>query len=257
MTATRRVARTQSQLRIVVVISALLWTAAVLLGVLAIELLVGNWTHGRIARGWDWNVALAIALLAGCLVLWRARFVLSKRHVALWMEEHVPSLQYALVTASDPLVTGDMSLLEIAIDRSNIDTFVRPAVLTPVIYAGVALSVMAGAFAAALTLASSRASTVTHDVRGGVGVNTPMPTRLPGLTALIGRGGDWQVMFPMPSVATTISLSEKLRASLSLSRLCLTEGAILSVGSYTMSRFVFCTGQYDSGGGITIASTSR
>jgi hypothetical protein len=194
MTATERVARAQAQLRVVAVISALLWTAAILCAVLAIELVVGNWAHGRIPRGWDWNVALTIAVLSGCYVLWRARFVLSKRRVALWMEERMPSLQYALITASDPLVVGDTSLLESAISKSNIDTFIRPAVLTPVIYSGVALSVMAGAFTAALTLASGRASGTVHEALAHVGVHAPVQNRLLDLSVEVtppayARGG--------------------------------------------------------------------
>lgn len=172
MTAAGRVARVQAQLRIVAVISALLWGAAILCAVLAIELVIGKWTPGRSSRTWDWNIALGIAVVAACVVLWRARFILSARRVALWIEERAPSLQYALVTASDPQVTVDKSLLEAEIERSNVDTFVRPAVLTPVIYSGVALSVMAGAFAAALTLASGRSQTTAADgiVRSGADV---------------------------------------------------------------------------------------
>lgn len=185
MTATQRVARVQSQLRVVAVISAFLWGAAILCAVLAVELVIGNWTPGRISRGWDWNVALGIAVIASLIVLWRARFVLSARRVALWMEERAPSLQYALITASDPQVTVDKSLLEAQIERSNIDTFARPAVLTPVIYSGVALSVMAGAFAAALTLASSRANTTAHDGVAPVGGNTPIANRLLNLSVRV------------------------------------------------------------------------
>lgn len=207
MTAERRVARTQSQLRLVLVLSALLWTGAILLAVLALELAVGAWAHGSISSKWDWNIALVIGVLAGCWVLWRGRFVLSARRVALWMEERAPSLQYALVTASDPLVAGDKSLLESEIDRSNIDIFVRPAVLTPVIYGGVALSVMAGAFAAALTLASGRATVVAHDVLAGIGVSTPLPNRLLGLTVRVKQpvyaGGDVET-FDDPSAVTAL-----------------------------------------------------
>ena len=94
MTAAARVARTQAQLRVVAVISAFLWGAAILCAVLAVELVAGNWTRGRIPRGWDWNVALGIAVIVGLIVLWRARFVLSARRVALWMEERAPSLQF-------------------------------------------------------------------------------------------------------------------------------------------------------------------
>lgn len=185
MSAERRVARTRSQLRVVLLISAMLWTGAVLLAVLALELIAGAWTRGIGLRGWDWDIALATGVLSGCWVLWRGRFVLSARRVALWMEERTPSLQYALVTASDPLVTGDKSLLESEIDRSNIDIFIRPAVITPVIYAGVALSVMAGAFAAALTLASGRSAVTVHDASASVGVKTQAPNRLLAVTVRV------------------------------------------------------------------------
>jgi len=182
VTAEHRVACTQSQLRVVLLVSTLLWTGAALLAILAIELAVGAWSHTAGIGEWNWDVALALGLLSGCWVLWRGRYVLSKRRVALWMEERYPSLQYALVTASDPLVTLGKGILEAEIDRSNIDTFLRPAVLTPIIYAGVALSVMAGAFAAALTLASGRTDTVVHDAPQKMGVSTPIANRLLGLS---------------------------------------------------------------------------
>jgi hypothetical protein len=257
--AVHRVARTQSQLRVVLVVSALIWACVTLLAVLTVEVLVGAWARDEGSSGWHWNVALAIGVLAGCWVLWRGRFVLSARRVALWMEERTPSLQYALVTASDPLVTSDVSLLESAIERSNMDILVRPAVLTPVIYSGVALSVTAGVFVAALTMASGRPGIVAHDVLAGIGVKTPMPNKLLGLTVRVtppayargeittlddpsavtalvgssitlsgsggvdgvvarladhgvrvtGRKSSWQVTFPMPTLATTISLTDR------------------------------------------------
>ncbi|MEO7102787.1 MAG: hypothetical protein ABI311_05430 [Gemmatimonadaceae bacterium] len=185
MTAEQRVARTQKQLSVVLFASTILWMGAALLAVLAIELVVGAWSHTAGFVGWNWNIALAIGVLSGCWVLWRGRHVSSKQRVALWMEERHPRLQYALVTASDPLVTVDKRLLESEIDRSNIDTFIRPAVLTPVIYGGVALSVMAGAFAAALTLASGRSDPVVHDALQKMGVSTPIANRLLGLSVRI------------------------------------------------------------------------
>lgn len=185
MTAALRVAHAQSRLRIALLLSALLWTGAILLAVLAVELMAGTWAHGDRFRGWDWYVALAIGVCSGCWVLWRGRYVVSARRVALWMEERMPSLQYALITASDPLVTGDKSLLESEIDRSSIDIFIRPAVLTPVIYAGVAVSVMAGAFAAALTFASAHAQPAAQNVSSEHGVSAIVPNRLLLLTVRV------------------------------------------------------------------------
>jgi hypothetical protein len=185
MTAERRVARTQSQLRVVLILSALLWTGAALLAALALELIAGAWARSTVLHAWHWNAALTISVFAGCRVLWRGRFVLSRRRVALWMEERVPGLQYALVTASDPLVTEDKSVLEAEIGRSNIDTFLRPAVLTPVIYAGVALSVMAGLFSAALTFASGRHQ-VSADITAPSGsVSAAAPNRLLNLNVRV------------------------------------------------------------------------
>ena len=185
MTPERRVARTQSQLRFVLVISAILWTGATLLAALAVELAAGAWSQGVGRNPWSWNVALTVAVVAGCWILWRGRFVLSRRRVALWMEERAPSLNYALVTASDPLVTGDTSLLQGEINRSNPDISIRPAVLTPVIYAGVALSVMAGAFAAALTFASTHSVMMASVSTPSGGVSANAPSRLLRVTVLV------------------------------------------------------------------------
>ena len=169
MNAMERVARTRSQLRFAVITSAILWAATALIATLVAELLIGRWSRfeGLQSRGWSWNAAVIAAILAFGWIVWRGRFVLSARRVALWIEEHAPSLQYALVTASDPAVTGDTSMLRTAIERSNMDTLIRPAVLTPIIYSMVALSVTAGLFAIAITAVSqgrvSRAAAVVRD----------------------------------------------------------------------------------------------
>ena len=169
MNATERVARTRSQLRFAVAVSATLWAATALIATLVAELVIGRWSRfeGLQSRGWSWNVAVIASVLTLGLVIWRGRFALSARRVALWIEEHVPSLQYALVTASDPAVTGDTSMLGAAIERSNMDTLIRPAVLTPIIYSMVALSVTAGLFAIAITAVSqgrvARAAAVVRD----------------------------------------------------------------------------------------------
>lgn len=240
MTASSRVARTQSQLRIVVTISALLWAGSVLLAVLAFELAAGRWTHGSVAQGWDWNVALITGALAGCWVFWRARFVLSRRRVALWMEERAPSLQYALVTASDPLVTVDVTLLESAIERSNIDIFVRPAVLTPVIYSGVALSVMAGAFAAALTLASDRVGAVANDTGARVERDVPIPNRLLRLTVRVVTpayaGGAITTLNDPSAVTALVGSTVTLEGT----------GGVAGVGAALATRSIRVTGRNDS-----------
>lgn len=185
MTAIQLVARTRKQLGIVVVISALLWAGAVLWFVLSLEVLAGGWAHGRIPNGWDWYAAVAGAAIGAFFVLWRARYVLSMRRVAVWMEERTPSLQYALITASDPLVDGDLSLLEDAIGRSNVDTRVRLAVATPLIYSIVALGAMTCVFAAAMTFVSGHTRVALHDSGAGTASDRPIPSRLIGLSVRI------------------------------------------------------------------------
>ncbi len=187
MNATERVARTQSQLRFVVLSAGILWGVTAMIAILAVEVLVGRWTRGATVagRGWDWNIALGAGVLACAWVFWRARFVVSARRVALWIEERAPSLQYALVTASDPDVSGDTSMLDAAISRSNMDALVRPAVMTPAIHALVALSVTAGLFAIAITAVSARAP---ESAAGAAPSGTPAAAagnRLVGLSAVI------------------------------------------------------------------------
>jgi hypothetical protein len=103
MTATQRVERARRILRLVAVASALLWAGAVLFALLATTAALG----ALVALSSSLQTALlalsVTAMLATLLVVgWRTRFVWSFQRVALWIEEHVPELRYALVTAVDP-----------------------------------------------------------------------------------------------------------------------------------------------------------
>src|SRR4051794_24846311 len=55
-------------------------------------------------------VALVSALVIALAVGWRDRAVLSIERVALWIEEHYPSLEYTLVTAVE---TGDDTIVPV------------------------------------------------------------------------------------------------------------------------------------------------
>ncbi|HEX6534392.1 MAG TPA: hypothetical protein VF041_07335 [Gemmatimonadaceae bacterium] len=63
--------------------------------------------------------ALALGAVAAVVVLWRARRLHSTNAVALWIEERVPTLRYALVTAVDPASVGATSELERAVDGAR------------------------------------------------------------------------------------------------------------------------------------------
>lgn len=50
--------------------------------------------------------ALLIGVVVASAVAWRWRWVRSPQHVALWLEERIPELQYALVTGIEPRFAG-------------------------------------------------------------------------------------------------------------------------------------------------------
>lgn len=239
MTAMQRVARTRRQLGIVAVIAALLWAGATLWFVLSLEVLTGSWTHGRIPHDWGWYVAVAGAVIGGLFVLWRARYVLSTRRVAVWMEERAPSLQYALITASDPLVEGDVTLLEDAIDRSNVDTLVRLAVLTPLIYSLVAVGAMACLFAAALTFVSGRTTASLQDGGPVAVIGTSMPNRLLGVSvrivAPVYAGGSVQTVKDPSGVSALAGSSITVRGS----------GAPAGIGATLDAKVLLVSGRQD------------
>ncbi len=103
MTPREMVRRAQLQLASTVAVAALLWAASLVMAVLAIgaaaDALVDLPAVARAAM--IPLAALAGAAAAGA-VLWRGRAARSTTRVALWIEEHDPSLRYALVTAMDP-----------------------------------------------------------------------------------------------------------------------------------------------------------
>ena len=153
MTAAERVARTQAQLRFAAIFSALLWGVTAVVIASTLEVIAGHWFFGAGLASFaeEWHLATVIGAATAAWLLWRSRYVFSVRRVALWIEEKAPALQYALITASDPSVIGDTSLLDAAIESCNMDRVVRPAVLTPIIYSMVALSVMVGLLGIAAT----------------------------------------------------------------------------------------------------------
>lgn len=88
------VRRQRVRLVLLSVVRALAWAAATLFVGLTIGVVAAS-TEVRVAA---WIVAFA--LLAA--LLWRDRFTVSLRRVALWFEERRPELRYALITALDP-----------------------------------------------------------------------------------------------------------------------------------------------------------
>ena len=102
MTAHDRVAATRRTLGAAVIARALLWASAAAAAILATAGTI-DWLVGapRILRAFALPAALALAIAAAAYALWHGRRVRSLPAVALWLEERVPELRYALVTALD------------------------------------------------------------------------------------------------------------------------------------------------------------
>lgn len=93
MTALRLVRRTQHRLALIALARAVGFAACIWYGGHALGLAVGI----------DLSVVyVTSAIAAFVMMLWRERFVWSSARVVLWIEEQLPTLRYALVTATDP-----------------------------------------------------------------------------------------------------------------------------------------------------------
>jgi hypothetical protein len=129
-----------------VLISAVAWGVGVYLASLAIVAAVASLVQNPKLAG---MFALPISLLLGfasmLTVLWRGRGVASTSRVALWIEERLPKLHYALITAIEPGLDVDAPALESAVGREDISGVTTVALrrsLLPaagVLLAGVAL----------------------------------------------------------------------------------------------------------------------
>lgn len=177
MTAVERVRRTQRLLQGAAVASAMLWGGAAGVIALAIGSLArdGRATIGVAAV---YAVAWTVAAVIAASLLWRARGVRSQRRVAVWIEERIPQLQYALVTASDPTLRADNSVLDAAVARADVGRVVTPAALRTPAFGGAALLVALGLLALASRGTRARVAIATHSALERVGVHTPLPNRL-------------------------------------------------------------------------------
>ena len=100
MTALDRVRQTQRVLGAATIGRALMWGVAIASGLLGLI----SFARGAIEGAGRLSTAtIVIGLLMGAIVaaamLWRSRHFASVSRVALWIEEHVPTLHYSLVTA--------------------------------------------------------------------------------------------------------------------------------------------------------------
>jgi hypothetical protein len=142
VTTLERVSRVQRMIATGAVASAVIWGVAAAMGVLAITILMHPWlSRAGDPRG---TPALIELVVVTSLMLWRVRHVLSRRRVALWLEEKLPDLQYALVTAIDPAAGDARNDLDARVGRENLHGVAVSAIRRKLRPAIVALILMGG-----------------------------------------------------------------------------------------------------------------
>ncbi len=120
MTARDRVTRTRRQLIAGVAATAIAWAVGIALASLAILAFVESFTSSKRLIGFELPLSLLLGAIAAGIVIWRGRQITSEGRVALWLEEKLPALHYALVTAIDPGLQIESPALESAVAKEDI-----------------------------------------------------------------------------------------------------------------------------------------
>jgi hypothetical protein len=143
VTAIERARRVRAALLSVLAASALLHAAAAFALVLGLAALLDAAAPASLPiRKALVPLALLAAIVAAAVRLWRGRRATGLTGVALFIEERMPGLQYALVTAVEPAGHRDAELLERAVDRSWASAALHPPIrraLIPPLILGLAL----------------------------------------------------------------------------------------------------------------------
>ena len=130
MTPLQRVRRTRALLVTTVIARALLWGAAAGVGVIGIAGVIDLVLDlPRAVRGAVFPIAVAAAVAVVVLLLWRGRRARSLAATALWIEERVPSLQYALVTSLEQDADQTSSQLVREVERHRWESAILPRAL--------------------------------------------------------------------------------------------------------------------------------
>jgi hypothetical protein len=121
MTAIQRVRRTRQLLGVGAATQALAWGLAAALGTLAaisFAALAAPKLEGN--SEWHFIVAALVGTVVFLAFVWRERHLASIQRVALWIEERVPELQYALVTAIEDERSDFTDGMERVVERQEI-----------------------------------------------------------------------------------------------------------------------------------------
>ena len=140
-----RVERTRRALATTIAARALLWAAAATLLFAAVATIaVHRWGRADSGTYWAGSALIGVVVLVILLGPWRR---LTVPRVALWIEERVPRLQYALVTAVDPATAAASTapLLDRQIASVSWSAETRRAISRALVWPGVAAIAAVGA----------------------------------------------------------------------------------------------------------------
>jgi hypothetical protein len=142
MTALDHVLRTQRALGVAAIARALMWGIAIAAALLGLV----SFAHRALAGvGRPSSATLGVAVMAGVAVsaamVWRSRHFTSVSRVALWIEEHVPSLHYSLVTALEQRESPFVHGMEAHIARQDLSGTTTRAVQRHMLPAVAALAI--------------------------------------------------------------------------------------------------------------------
>lgn len=135
MRAIASIDRVRMTLAVGAVVAAMSYGAAAMAAVLAFSNL------GTLPAGSARVAALLAATVAAAATLWRWRWARSRYRIALWLEERLPGLQYALVTSLEPRFAGLTPALEAQISGIALDPPTWRAVRRALLPAMLALAV--------------------------------------------------------------------------------------------------------------------
>ncbi|MDP9178851.1 MAG: DUF4175 domain-containing protein [Gemmatimonadota bacterium] len=186
MTAREGVQRTQRLLSAGLVAAALAWGAAVALALLAIVAFGSSILQRPALVGQpSFTVAIALGFFTAVALLWRGRRVASESRVALWIEEKLPDLHYALVTAVEPPLPAVVSPLENAVARADVSGVTNLALRRSVLPAAGALLLAGLLLYVSPASAFGRSTFLGRIVGGATRAGVPAASRLDDLRAEI------------------------------------------------------------------------
>lgn len=186
MRATERVTRTQHLLGAAAIAQAAGWGVAAALSLLAVVSVIALAVPSLAARE---PVLVFISLLLGAALatrlLWRSRHLVSRNRVALWIEERVPSLNYALITATEHRSSQFAPEMERAVECQDISGATFNAITRTLLPAVAAVAAAAVLLYVSPSSAFGRAGTFPDLPRGPSTATGPAGSRLERIEASV------------------------------------------------------------------------